>query len=170
MQINLLDDFLQDLKSSLTTEQQYTDPLSKLFCSVLNSITYTADVIQQWKNRSVRVYIHGLKYFSIVTIIYFFKHYKRLQYLCEEYKFFIKTHHVNSSDEGNLNTIIQIDPTLTQQFDLIQLNKENSLVTASIFDPLLEHYHEEQEKSCKIIINHIVKLLKTKSRRYIKER
>jgi hypothetical protein len=55
LQINLLDDFLQDLKFDVSNEQQDIDPLSKHFCSILNSIVYTADVIQQWKNRSVRI-------------------------------------------------------------------------------------------------------------------
>ncbi len=55
LQISLLDDFLQELKFALTNEQQDIDPLSKHFCSILNSIVYTADVIQQWKNRSVRI-------------------------------------------------------------------------------------------------------------------
>jgi hypothetical protein len=54
LQIDLLDDFLQDLKFSLTSEQQDIDPLSKKFCSILNSIVYIANVIQQWKTRSVR--------------------------------------------------------------------------------------------------------------------
>ncbi len=55
LQINLLENFLEDLKSSLTNDQQDIDPLSKNFCSILNSIVYIADVIQQWKNRSVRL-------------------------------------------------------------------------------------------------------------------
>ena len=55
IQLELVDSFLQDLKSSLDAEQQDVDPLSKQFCSVLNSIVYIADVIQQWKNHSVRI-------------------------------------------------------------------------------------------------------------------
>ncbi|CAF1200883.1 unnamed protein product [Rotaria sordida] len=54
LQIDLFDDFLHDLKISLNIEQQDIDPLSKHFCSILNSIVYIADVIQQWKNRSTR--------------------------------------------------------------------------------------------------------------------
>ena len=54
LQMNLLDQFLVDLKSALIKDQQDIDPLSKQFCSILNSIVYIADVIQQWKNRSVR--------------------------------------------------------------------------------------------------------------------
>ena len=65
---------------------------------------------------------------------------------------------------------IQIDSTLAQQFDLIELNKENKFLTASIFDHLLEQYRDEEERLCNIIVNHIVKLLKQKSRRYIKEK
>jgi hypothetical protein len=55
LQIDLLDNFLEDLKSSLINDQQDIDPLSKHFCSILNSIVYIADVIQQWKNRPVRI-------------------------------------------------------------------------------------------------------------------
>lgn len=54
LQLNLLDEFLADLKFALTKDQQDIDPLSKHFCSILNSIVYIADVVQQWKNRSVR--------------------------------------------------------------------------------------------------------------------
>ncbi|CAF4407395.1 unnamed protein product, partial [Rotaria sp. Silwood2] len=149
LQIDLFDEFLNDLKVSLNTEEQNIDPLSKHFCSVLNSVVYIADVIQQWKNRS---------------------HYQCLQYLYDEYKIFIKKYGTeNIGEEENSNTI-QIDSTLAQQFDLIQLNKENNFVTASIFDHLLEEYRDEEEKNCNIIVNHIVSLLKTKSRRYINEK
>jgi hypothetical protein len=65
---------------------------------------------------------------------------------------------------------LQIDSTLAQQFDLIQLNAENPLITVTIFDHLLEQYRDEEEKNCNMIVNFIVKLLKTKSRRYIKEK
>ncbi len=65
---------------------------------------------------------------------------------------------------------LQIDSTLAQQFDLIQLNAENPLITVTIFDHLLEQYRDEEEKNCNLIVNHVVKLLKTKSRRYIKEK
>lgn len=53
LQMNLLEDFLQDLKFSSVNEQNDFDPLSIRSCSILNSIVYIADVIQQWKNRSV---------------------------------------------------------------------------------------------------------------------
>ncbi len=53
LQIELLDDFLQDLKYSLNNDQQDIEPLSKQFCSILNSIVYIANVIQEWKTRSV---------------------------------------------------------------------------------------------------------------------
>ncbi|CAF4784257.1 unnamed protein product, partial [Rotaria sp. Silwood1] len=148
LQLDLFDEFLRDLKFSLNIEQQDIDPLSKHFCSILNSVVYIADVIQQWKNRS---------------------HYQRLQYLYDEYKVFIKKYGTDNLDEENLN-MIQIDSTLAQQFDLIQLNKENNFVTASIFDHLLEQYRDEEETDCNIIVNHIVSLLKTKSRRYINEK
>ncbi|CAF5175050.1 unnamed protein product, partial [Rotaria magnacalcarata] len=65
---------------------------------------------------------------------------------------------------------IDIDSTLAQQFDLIQLNKKNDLIPASIFDHLLEQYRDEEEKNCNIIVNHIVSTLKAKSRRYINEK
>ncbi|CAF5136482.1 unnamed protein product, partial [Rotaria magnacalcarata] len=57
LQVDLLDQFLNDLKDCLHNEQQDIDPLSKYFCSILNSIVYVADVIQQWKDRSVRIHI-----------------------------------------------------------------------------------------------------------------
>jgi len=65
---------------------------------------------------------------------------------------------------------IDIDSTLAQQFDLIQLNKEKQLANVTIFNHLLEQYRDEQETRCHNIVNYIVKLLKTKSRRYIKEK
>ncbi|CAF0911519.1 unnamed protein product [Adineta steineri] len=148
LQINLLDDFLQKLTSSLTKGQQDIDPLSKQFCSILNSIVYVADVIQQWKNSL---------------------HYERLQYFYDEYKIFIAKYSTDNFDEENLNNI-QIDSTLAQQFDLIQLNKENQRRSAIIFNHVLENYRNEQEKNLDSIVNHIVKLLKTKSRRYTKEK
>ena len=55
LQIDLLDDFLQDLIFSPTSDVQTNDPLSKTFCSILNSIVYIADVIQQWRDQPVRV-------------------------------------------------------------------------------------------------------------------
>ncbi|CAF1213580.1 unnamed protein product [Rotaria sordida] len=148
LQIDLFDDFLHDLKISLNIEQQDIDPLSKHFCSILNSIVYIADVIQQWKNRS---------------------HYQRLQYFYDEYKIFIKNYGTDNNDEENFNRI-DIDSTLAQQFDLIQLNKETNFTVASIFDYLLEQYRDDEEKMCNIIVNYIVSLLKAKSRRYINEK
>ena len=65
---------------------------------------------------------------------------------------------------------IDIDPTLAQQFDLIQLNKDTGSVPATLFDPLLEQYRDEEERNSNTIVNYIVKLLKTRSGRYIKER
>lgn len=55
LQLDLLDQFLNRLKDCLSTEQQAVDPLSKHFCSILNSVVYTANVIQQWKSRPVRI-------------------------------------------------------------------------------------------------------------------
>jgi len=164
LQINLLDDFLQDLILDLNNEQQDIDPLSKYFCSILNSIVYTADVIQQWKNRSVRIQIE----FFVLNKIYIFfeKHYKHLQYLYNEYKIFIEKYGINNLEENS----IEIDSTLAQQFDLIQLNKENQLINVTIFDHLLEQYRDEEEQICTNIVNHIVKIFKNKSRRYIKEK
>jgi hypothetical protein len=60
LQLELLDLFLQDLNFCLNTEQSDITPLSKQFCSILNSTVYIADVIQQWKTRSVRI---EMKYF-----------------------------------------------------------------------------------------------------------
>lgn len=57
LQMELFDDFLEDLRIALATEQQDIDPLSQKFCSILNSIVYVADVIQQSKNLSVRYFI-----------------------------------------------------------------------------------------------------------------
>ncbi|CAF1411967.1 unnamed protein product [Rotaria magnacalcarata] len=148
LQVDLLDQFLNDLKDCLHNEQQDIDPLSKYFCSILNSIVYVADVIQQWKDRS---------------------HYQRLQYFYEEYKIFIKNNGMDNFVDENSNQI-DIDSTLAQQFDLIQLNKKNDLIPASIFDHLLEQYRDEEEKNCNIIVNHIVSTLKAKSRRYINEK
>ncbi|CAF3152696.1 unnamed protein product [Rotaria socialis] len=148
LQVDLLDQFLNDLKDCLHNEQQDIDLLSKYFCSILNSIVYVADVIQQWKNRS---------------------HYQRLQYFHEEYKIFIKNNGMDNFADKNSNQI-DIDSTLAQQFDLIQLNKKNDLIPASIFDHLLEQYRDEEEKNCSIIVNHIVSTLKAKSRRYINEK
>ena len=73
------------------------------------------------------------------------------------------------SDEGNLDKI-GIDSTLAQQFDLIQLNKKRHSVTATIFDPLLERYRNEQERRCSTIVNHVNRLLERKCRPYIKEK
>ncbi|UJR30861.1 hypothetical protein I4U23_018376 [Adineta vaga] len=148
LQIDLFDDFLQDLIFSLTTDVQNNDPLSKPSCSILNSIVYVADVIQQWKDRS---------------------HYKRLQYFYDEYEKFIEKYGRNDFYEEK-NGKIHIDSTLAQQFDLIQLNKENHLTTATIFDHLLERYRNEQERRCNLIVNHINRLLERKSRRYTKEK
>lgn len=53
LQIDLLDNFLKKLKFTVANEQFDLDPLSKEFCSILNSIVYVADVLQQWKTRSV---------------------------------------------------------------------------------------------------------------------
>lgn len=53
LQIDLLDSFLKKLKFVLINDQFDSDPLSKEFCSILNSIVYVADVLQQWKTRPV---------------------------------------------------------------------------------------------------------------------
>ncbi len=148
----------------LNNEQQDIDPLSKYFCSILNSIVYTADVIQQWKNRSVTFFIFLLKFSLFVFFI--LKHYKHLQYLYNEYKIFLDKYGINNFDDNS----IQIDSTLSQQFDLIQLNKKNELINVTIIDHLLQKYRDEEEKICNHIVNHIVKLFKNKSRRYIKEK
>ncbi|CAF1179934.1 unnamed protein product [Rotaria sordida] len=96
-------------------------------------------------------------------------HYQRLQYFYDEYKIFIKNYGTDNNDEENFNRI-DIDSTLAQQFDLIQLNKETNFTVASIFDYLLEQYRDDEEKMCNIIVNYIVSLLKAKSRRYINEK
>lgn len=100
---------------------------------------------------------------------FFLQHYQRLQYLYDEYKKFAGKYGTDQLAEENLNAI-QIDSTLAQQFDLIQLSKENSTAVGSMFDHLLEEYRDEQEKNCSMIVNTIVQLLKTKSRRYNQEK
>ena len=107
-------------------------------------------------------------FFEVKTVIYIFlsKHYKRLQYFHNEYRVFNEKYGTYIMHD---ETKIEVDSTLAQQFDLIQLNKENHLITASIFDHLLARYREDEEIFCKQIVNHIVKLLKKESRRYIKE-
>lgn len=98
------------------------------------------------------------------------KYYKRLQYLYDEYKIFVEKYGTPSLVEEQSDDGIHIDPTLAQQFDLIQLSKTDNLTTASLFDRLLEQYRDEEEKHCNSIVNYIVKLLKSRSRRYIKEK
>ena|ERR1700734_3853782 len=107
-----------------------------------------------------------MNFFKTFYISFFLKHYKHLQYFYNEYKTLSEKYGINNLEENK----IHIDSTLAQQFDLIQLNKENNLVNVTIFDYLLEQYRDEEEKNCNIIVNHIVKFLKTKSRKYIKEK
>ncbi|CAF1344241.1 unnamed protein product [Adineta ricciae] len=148
LQIDLLDDFLQDLIFPPTSDVQTNDPLSKTSCSILNSIVYIADVIHQWRDQP---------------------HYKTLQYFYDEYARFSATYGRMDSNEENLGKIL-IDSTLAQQFDLIQLNKKSHSVTATIFDPLLERYRNEQERRCSAIVNQVNRLLERKCRPYIKEK
>lgn len=66
---------------------------------------------------------------------------------------------------------IEIDSTLAQQFDLIQLNKERRLdVDVTIFDQLLQQYRDEEERNCNLIVNSIMKILKKKSQKYVREK
>ncbi|CAF4227883.1 unnamed protein product, partial [Rotaria magnacalcarata] len=109
------------------------------------------------------------KWFQVEQDAEMLRHYQRLQYFYEEYKIFIKNNGMDNFVDENSNQI-DIDSTLAQQFDLIQLNKKNDLIPASIFDHLLEQYRDEEEKNCNIIVNHIVSTLKAKSRRYINEK
>jgi hypothetical protein len=171
LQIDLLHSFLDDLKFSSVHEQNDFDPLSKRSCSILNSIVYIADVIQQWKNRSVSsTYRLYSRLSTKINYDCYFKYYKQLQNIYDEYTSFARKH-ANSPTMNMLSTDrIEIDSTLAQQFDLIQLNKECRLVTATIFDNLLEQYRDEEEKHCNSIVNYIMKLLKTRSRRYIREK
>lgn len=76
---------------------------------------------------------------------------------------------MDNFQEGNFNKI-DIDSTLAPQFDLIQLNKKQELKPASIFDNLLSLYRDEEERTCNVIVNHVVSIIKTKSRRYINEK
>ena len=107
--------------------------------------------------------------FILLILLFDLQHYQRLQYLYDEYKNFVKKYGTDKFEEENLTTI-QIDSTLAQQFDLIQLNKENKTAVASIFDHVLEEYRDEQERNCNMIVNNVIQLLKTKSRRYIQEK
>jgi len=59
---------------------------------------------------------------------------------------------------------------LAAQFDLIELNKENQLVNVTIFDNLLQEYRDEEEEYCGLIVNYILKSLRTKSRKYIEKK
>ena len=93
-----------------------------------------------------------------------------MQYLYDEYQIFVEKYGTISPVKEPNDGRINIDPTLAQQFDLIQLNKTDNLATASLFDRLLEQYRDEEEKHCNSIVNYIVKLLKSRSRRYIKEK
>jgi hypothetical protein len=91
-----------------------------------------------------------------------------LQYFHEEYQIFCEKYERNNSEKDSSK--IQIDSTLAQQFDLIQLNKEHQYLTASIFDHLLEQYRDEEERNCDTIVDQVVKSLKKNSKRYIKEK
>lgn len=59
---------------------------------------------------------------------------------------------------------------LATQFDLIELNKQNQLIDVTIFDSILEEYRDEEEENCRIIVNYILKSLRTKSRKYIEKK
>lgn len=72
--------------------------------------------------------------------------------------------------EQSLRKTIHIDSTLGQQFDLIQLTKDPTSVNVTLFDPLLQQYRDEEEQHCNNIVNHVLKVLKSRSRLYIKEK
>ena len=98
---------------------------------------------------------------------FFLQYYKYLQYLYDEYKVFGEKY-----GRENLEMYsIEIDSTLAQQFDLIQLNKERRLdVDVTIFDQLLQQYRDEEERTCNLIVNSIMKILKKKSQKYVREK
>ena len=91
-----------------------------------------------------------------------------MQYSYDEYKTFGGEYGRESVDEMYS---IDVDSTLAQQFDLIQLNKERrGDVDVTIFNQLLQQYRDEEERNCNLIVNSILKILKKKSQRYIKEK
>lgn len=99
-----------------------------------------------------------------------FQYYQRLQFFYEQYKEFAEKNGVVFFVGEETSNRIEIDPLVADDFDSIQLNKPVQLVPARILDNLIGLYRDEQEKYVNNIVNHLLRLLKSRSRRYLNEK